>query len=330
MDASPFDQLTERVLVNDDVFEWEDLPRSVAVVGTGIIGLELGQALHRLGVEVTFFNPFEGLGPFSDPAVMKVTSETLHGELDLQTGIRDVTATNVADGVRITWTTKDGVEKQGTFEYVLAAAGRRPNLPDLGPTGVEVDERGRPQWDATTTQLGDAPIFLAGDASGHRPLLHEASDEGRIAGANAALYPNVVAHVRRVPLAIAFSDPQMALVGARYADLDEAHRVVGEVSFDDQGRSRVMGMNRGLLRLYADRRTCQLVGAEMFGPRAEHIAHLLAWAVQTRQSVERLLELPFYHPVIEEGLRTGLRDLARNLRVIGGCRSEDLADAPGQ
>ena len=326
----PFNTLSSRVLVNDDVFDWQDLPSSVAVVGTGIIGLELGQALHRLGVEVTFFNPFETLGAFSDPNVQAVVAQSLGEELDLQLGVRDVEAAVEDEGVKIAWTTKEGERKTARFEYVLAAAGRRPNLPDLSATGVEVDERGRPSWDPTTGQVADAPIFFAGDVSGHRPLLHEASDEGRIAGANAVRYPDVQAHVRRTPIAVAFTEPQMALVGARYVDVDEAHRVVGEVSFENQGRSRVMGMNQGLLRLYADRRTCRLVGAEMFGPRAEHLAHLLAWAVQSNQSVERLLELPFYHPVIEEGLRTALRDLARNLRVLGGCRSEDLADCPGQ
>ncbi len=67
----------------------------------------------------------------------------------------------------------------------------------------------------------------------------------------------------------------------------------------------------------------------MFGPRMEHLAHLLAWAVQQRLSVQRALEMPFYHPVFEEGLRTVLRDLAKKLEVSGDCRCEDLADAPG-
>ncbi len=326
----PFDQLPRgKVIVNDDVFEWEDLPRSVAVVGTGIIGLELGQALHRLGVETTFFNPFEVLGPFTDPEVSRVAREVLDEELDLQIGIADVNVEDVEGGVCVRWTTKDGQTREANFEVVLAAAGRRPTLPDLGPTGLEVDARGRPlAWDACSTQLGDLPVFLAGDASGHRPLLHEASDEGRIAGANAVAYPEVSRHVRRTPLAIAFTDPQMALAGLRYDEIGD-DGVVAEVSFDDQGRSRVMGMNRGLLRVYGDRRTCRLVGAEIFGPRAEHLAHLLAWAVQRGETVFQLLEMPFYHPVIEEGLRTALRNLARELRVIGMCRSEDLADAPG-
>ena len=80
------------------------------------------------------------------------------------------------------------------------------------------------------------------------------------------------------------------------------------MSFEDQGRSRVMLRNRGLLHVYADVETGDFLGAEMIGPDAEHIGHLLAWAHQLRLTVERMLEMPYYHPVVEEGLRTALRD----------------------
>jgi dihydrolipoamide dehydrogenase len=87
--------------------------------------------------------------------------------------------------------------------------------------------------------------------------------------------------------------------------------------------------NRGVVRLYARRQGCRLIGAEMFGPRVEHLAHLLAWAVQADLDVQQILRMPFYHPVFEEGLRTGLRELAAGLRIRGDCRREDFAEAPG-
>ena len=74
--------------------------------------------------------------------------------------------------------------------------------------------------------------------------------------------------------------------------------------------------NRGLLHVYADVATGRIRGAEMIGPDAEHLAHLLAWAVQSEMSVERALEMPFYHPVVEEGLRTALRDAQSKLRGV--------------
>jgi len=327
----PFDSIREHVLINDDVFELEDLPDSIAVIGTGIIGLELGQALQRLGVRTAFFTPSESLGPFTDPEIQKVTHKILSAELDLQLNCEMLEAIPENNGIRLRFRDQQGDEHEETFTKVLVAAGRRPNLADLdlNNAGIELDERGRPNWDPRTTQVADAPIFMAGDVSGHRPLLHEATDEGRIAGANSMLYPDIDAHVRRKPLAIAFTNPQMGMVGTRYADLNLDTVEIGEVSFGNQGRARVMGQNQGLLRVYGDRECCSIIGAEMIGPRVEHMSHLLAWVVHERMTVTRALQMPFYHPVIEEGLRTALRDLAGKLKVTGECRAEDCATVPG-
>jgi dihydrolipoamide dehydrogenase len=87
------------------------------------------------------------------------------------------------------------------------------------------------------------------------------------------------------------------------------------VSFEDQGRSRVINRNRGLLRLYGAHGTGLFLGAEMISPAAEHLGHLLAWAAQQGLSVHEMLAMPYYHPVIEEAVRTGLRDLDRQLRM---------------
>ena len=156
-------------------------------------------------------------------------------------------------------------------------------------------------------QCGDSPIFIAGDANNYLPLLHEAADEGAIAGMNAASWPAIEIGVRRSPISIVFSEPQIMMVGQRFADLNPDEIVIGEVDFGDQGRSRVMLKNQGRLRIYADRGSQQFLGAEMIGPRAENLAHLLAWAHQMRMTVPMMLDMPFYHPVVEEGLRTALR-----------------------
>lgn len=319
------------LVVNDDVFAWDDLPESVAVVGTGIIGLEIGQALQRLGVRVTLFGRGGKVAQLADPAVLAAAVGAFRQELDLRldTELLDVRR----DGGQVTIRSRgaDGSERRDSFSLLLAAAGRVPNLRPLclERTGIALDTRGLPLFDAHTMQCCDSTIFIAGDADNERPLLHEAIDQGRIAGDNAARYPDVRPGLRRTPLAIVFTDPQIASVGQGWRSLRPGSFAVGAVSFDNQGRSRVMRQNRGLLRLYAEHGSGRLLGAEMAGPRAEHLAHLLAWACQSGMTVEQMLQMPFYHPVIEEGLRSALHD-AQDKLLKGEPEIEHCTDCtPG-
>ncbi|WP_340162961.1 hypothetical protein [Billgrantia tianxiuensis] len=83
------------------------------------------------------------------------------------------------------------------------------------------------------------------------------------------------------------------------------------------------------MRLYAEHGSGQFLGAELFGPRVEHIAHLLAWALEQKMGIERMLEMPFYHPVLEEGLRSALRDLNSALLQGPAMAERCLEYGPG-
>jgi dihydrolipoamide dehydrogenase len=308
-----------RVIVNDDVFEWPTLPASVAVVGTGIIGLELAEALHRLGVRVRLYGRGGRIGPLTDPALQALAREVFARELPLTVASRGLEVRGSGDGVLVHSIDAGGQAHEERFEYLLAAIGRRPNVDGLGleHAGVPLDAQGVPPHDRRTGQVGASPIFIAGDAADERALLHEAADEGRIAGDNAGRWPDVRVRQRRAPLAVVFSEPQIMLAGASHAELRAAgtHFATGAVSFEDQGRSRVMLRNAGALHVYGEHGSGRFLGAEMIGPAAEHIGHLLAWSAQRGDTVQQMLDSPFYHPVVEEGLRTALRHLARELRM---------------
>lgn len=315
--------LGDRVIVNDDVFEWNDLPRSIAVFGPGVIGLELGQALARLEVQVTMFGRDGHLGPFSDPAILAYATKAFQEEFHVNTDAKVFGVERSQTGVKIRYVDLSGLEAEVEVDYVIAATGRAPNVKNIGieTTSIPIDRRGVPLFDRETLQSGSSNIFIAGDVNNDVALLHEAADEGKIAGDNAARFPDVRRGTRRAPFAVVFTDPQIATIGQRLSDLKPGGFVVGEVSFEGQGRSRVMLKNRGLLHVYADIETGHLLGAEMFGPDAEHIGHLLAWATQLRLTVEEILALPFYHPVVEEGLRTALRDAeAKRQAAMAGNR----------
>ncbi len=314
----PFKDFGDRLIVNDDIFQWDDLPESVAVFGAGVIGLELGQALHRLGVRVTLFGLHNAVGPLTDPAVLASARDLFSSEFNFLPDANVTRRAQTQTGVEIEYTDQDQTQVK-QFDYVLAATGRSPNLGKLAleNTSLTLDERGMPELDMNTGQVENSHIFIAGDVTNVSPLLHEASDEGQIAGFNAAHFPQIRRFKKSSPISVVFSDPQIMMIGHSYQELTQngTEFEIGEVDWQGQGRSRVMLVNRGLLRVYGEQNTGRFLGAEMVGPRAEHLAHLLAWAHQSNLTVSEILERPFYHPVFEEGVRTALRTLNHALQM---------------
>jgi len=319
-----FRALGDRLIISDDVFNWHDLPKAVAVMGPGIVGLELGQALHRLGVHVAVLGQGGRVGPISDPEIRIYAIATFNEEFTLEPDAHIAAMQRDGDRVVIRRTGPNGSQETEYFDYVLAATGRTPNVTGIGldQTTLKLDAKGVPRFDPVTTRTasadGASPIFIAGDASNFIPLLHEAADEGRIAGENAArlaLGMQVNPGLRRAPIGVVFTDPQIGIVGGGFHSMKPGTFAIGQASFEDQGRSRILLKNKGLLNVYGDFATGCFLGAEMLAPAAEHLAHLLSWALQNKMTVAQMLEMPFYHPVIEEGLRTALRHLDVKLRA---------------
>lgn len=310
----------DRLLTTDSLFEQEALPARMAVIGMGAIGVEMAQALSRLGLEVHAFDSRDAFARISDPAVAECASQVLGREFALHAG-HEVALSGTGSGVRVQAGPVD-IE----VDRVLVAIGRKPNLGDLGleSLGVTLDERGLPPFDRSTMRIGDLPVFIAGDANADVSLLHEAADEGYIAGVN-AVADSPSCFERRTPLAIVFSDPGIAAIGQRFAEVDVDQCLIGSVDFSSQGRALAAQRDQGVLRVYARRDDGLLLGAEMCAPAAEHLAHLLALAIGRGLSAHDVLAMPFYHPVLEEGLRTALREIARR---SGESRS-DLSACQG-
>ena len=331
--SSPFipegwsDKLGKTMLTSDTVFELSDLPDSMAVIGAGAIGLELAQAFSRLGVAVTLFNQKNQVAGLIDDAINTKAIDCLSQDLTLQLGseIKEV-ATLMDDSDRLVasihYIDQDDNEGQWQGDYVLVATGRRNHIDQLGVEhiGVELDDKNRPKpLDATTRRVGNLEVSIVGDANARLPLLHVASDEGYSAGSMVCDKDNE-AYIRppSIPFSIVFCEPQIVNVGLSIPEIEknpELEYVIGEVSFDNQGRSRVMGVNCGLLHIYGCKKTDKVLGASMVGPDAEYIGHILATAITNNITVKQLLDAPFYHPTILEGLRTALRDVQHKMSI---------------
>ncbi len=304
---------SEHILTSDNLFDQHSFVDRIAVIGLGAIGLELAQALSRLGIEVTAFGTDKMLAGLSDKEVNNALLHSLKQEFGLQLG-EEAQLQQTAAGIHVR--AGDFSEE---FEQVLVAIGRQPNIDNLGLENLNItlDEQGMPNVNPYTLQLEQLPVFIAGDVRADAMLLHEAADDGRIAGHN-AVAESVLSYCRRIPLSVVFCKPEVAVVGQRLAELEGQDWVAGAVDFSNQGRARAALSNAGYLRIYADRQSGKLLGSEMAAPEAGHLAHLLALAIQQDMTVTQMLAMPIYHPVLEEGLRTALRELQSNISKEGG------------
>jgi dihydrolipoamide dehydrogenase len=314
----------EHVLTTDSLFDEVALPQRIAVIGLGPAGLEMSQALARLGVKVVGIDPKMSMGGLTSPHLRRIANDLIAAEFELvESEARPINAS--AEGIAIS-----ADDRRWNVDKVLLSVGRVPNTDGLGleNAGVNLGGDGSPTVNPRTMRIEGTNIYAAGDVLGQRAILHEAVDEGRIAGYNAAREQDQ-SFERRPPLAITFCAPNIAIVGGSRASLDTEGPVfaAGLASFAGQGRAIIDGENRGAAEIYLERNSGRLLGAELVAPQGEHLAHFLGGMLACKARLEDILQVPIYHPVLEEGLRSALKDAASRLQddrlVIDFMRCED-------
>lgn len=299
----------QHCFTTNDLFDLESLPERLGVLGLGPIGLEMGLAMARLGVKVFAADMAKTVAGITDPEVQKIALDRFSKEIEIHLGKAAQLADSSEGGVLLKTASGDiRVDK------VLVALGRQPNLQNLNldKVGIALNERGIPKFNPHTLQIENAPIFIVGDATAHRTLMHEAAHEGAIAGFNAAR-ETATEFQRKIPISIAFTQPDIISVGKRFDEIQNAEILIGSASAQRDGRSRILSEDDGLLRIYASKDAGKILGATMMGHQAEHLAHFLALALENKMSVHQLLQTPFYHPVVEELIQSALLDLAKQL-----------------
>lgn len=302
----PWLQFEDLILTSDNIFEQETLPASMAVIGLGPVGLELGQALSRLGVEITAIDELGSLAGLNDPVVNQQAVEIFENEFTLWLG--EAAEIRKEEGrLRVS-----AGDRSVLVDKVLASIGRRPNIDGLGLDNLDLDldEHGIPVYNRHTMQVNDLPLFIAGDVNRRRPILHEAADEGRIAGYN-AVRPTPVAFQRKTFFILSFCDPNIVEVGTSFDELDQERTAVGGFSLESSGRAIIMGDRKGLIRIYGRKDDGRILGGALVTPEGEHLGHLLTWAVQQGLTAGDLLKMVYYHPTLEESLQSALNDLVK-------------------
>ena len=306
-------QLGDRLITTDELFYLPELPRSIAILGSGAIGLEMGVALSRLGVQVALAGRAPALAKIADPTVAAAAARYFSAQLPIALGVAQTSV--LREGHEVVM---QAGALQHRAQYLLAALGRKPRWEhmQIAAAHVQFDDRGQPHMEGDSLRCAGTQVFLAGDTAPGPALMHEAGHEGSLAAQQALKtlgWSDITERHRTVPMSIVFSDPDIAEVGLRFHQLP-ADAVIGSVEGKGSGRSKLMQAPHHLLRLYADRATGQLLGASIFCAGGEHLAHQLAWAIQRGETVDSMLGLPYYHPTMEEMIDTALRSMRRAWR----------------
>lgn len=314
--------LGEGVLTTDSLFDLKQLPVSIGVIGLGAIGLEMGIALSRLGVRVVGVEQEMSLSGMTDPYVEAIVRRHFEHDMTMWLGAAVDISRNPSGSFKLR--SKDDGKKSTDVDCILVALGRRPTLSTLGldSARIVVDDD-KVDVDPQTMRIGTSNFYLAGDVSGMRPLQHEAADEGAIAGWNAARCEAPRSWPRRLPLSIAFTNPDFTSIGCPFDELP-GDAVIVEGTSDGNARSKIARAHDAVVRLYVSPADGRLLGATVFARGGEHLAHLIAWAVQRGEKVEDMRRMPFYHPAVEEIVQTALRAAAKKL---SGHQGLDLACA---
>jgi len=294
------------IVTSTGALELDQVPRHLAVIGGGYIGLELGSVWKRLGAEVTVIEYLDRLVPGMDAEIAKTFERVLGKQgIKFRLGTKVTGARKGNEGVTLTVEpAKGGPAEEIVADVVLVSIGRRAYTDGLGlaEAGVSLDDRGRVAVDAhyATNVPG---IYAIGDVIAGPMLAHKAEEEGvalaeRMAGqaghVNYDVIPGVV-----------YTWPEVASIGRTEDDL-KAQGVaykVGKFPFTANGRARAMGTTDGFVKILADTTTDRILGAHIIGPDAGGLIAELATAMEFGASSEDVARTCHAHPTLSEAVK---------------------------
>lgn len=295
----------DRVLSNDGALAMQGVPKTLGVIGAGVIGLEMGSVWRRLGADVTLLEAMPDFLAAADAQVAKEALKQFTKQgLSINLGAK-ITSTKVGKtGVTIEWTDAKGAEQTLKVERLIVSVGRKPNTDGLGAdtVGLQLDERGFVQVDGDCrTNLPG--IWAVGDVVRGPMLAHKAEEEGvavaeRIAGQK----PHV--DFNTVPWVI-YTSPEIAWVGATEQQLKNAGRAykAGSFPFMANGRARALGDTTGFVKVLADAQTDEILGVHIIGPMASELIAEAAVSMEFKAAAEDVARICHAHPTLSESLK---------------------------
>ncbi len=295
-----------QIITSTGGLELDAVPRRLAVIGGGYIGLELGSVWRRLGAEVTVIEFLERIVPTMDAEVAKSFERILVKQgLKFRLNTKVTSARKGNDGVALTLEpSRGGKAEQIVADVVLVSVGRRAFTDGVGldDVGVARDERGRVKTDAhyATNVPG---IYAIGDVIAGPMLAHKAQEEGV---ALAEWLAGQAGHVNyQVIPGVVYTWPEVAAVGQTEEELKAAgvEYKVGKFPFTANGRARAMGDTDGFVKVLADKASDRILGAHILGPDAGTLIAELATAMEFGASAEDVGRICHAHPTLSEAVK---------------------------
>ncbi len=305
-----------RCWTSDDVLDLDFVPKSVLVLGGGIVACELAQYLNRIGSKVTLIQRSPNILSDHSEDASRVVQQAFTDE-----GIALFTATKLQSVA----TDKGGVTVKFRHNgrlvtrraaHLFNALGREPNTAGLGLAAAGVKTRPNGQiiinrWQQTSARH----IYAAGDCSGPEEIVHVAIEQGILAARHAAKAKGLKPVNWSLLLNVVFTDPQLATIGRLERELDEqgVKYHVASHPFNDHGKSILMEANYGYVKVVAEPKRGRILGAEIVGKDAGELIHAFSTPLAMRATVRDMLRAPWYHPTLAEIITYPLEEIAEKL-----------------
>ena len=301
---------------SDDVLDLDFIPKSVIVLGGGIVACELTQFLRRIGARVTLVQRSRNILRDHSEAASCVVQQALVDEgVEVFAGTQIHSVSQDRRGTTVTFL-HDGKHVVRRAAHLFNALGREPNTAGLDLAAAGVRTRPNGQIVINRWQQTSAPhIYAAGDCSGPVEIVHIAIQQGELAARHAAGVKKLKPVDYGLLLNVVFTDPQLATIGHLERDLDErgVKYLVASYPFNDHGKSILMDANYGYVKVIAEPKRGRILGAEIVGKDAGELIHAFSAPLAMRATVFDLLRAPWYHPTLSEIVTYPLEELAEQI-----------------
>ena len=294
-----------RILTNIEILDLKEIPKSLAILGAGAVGVEFASAFSRFGSKVSIFEMLPRLVPVEDEEVSKELARVFKKQgIRVETGARVDNVENVGSGVRFKVTLADGKTEAVAADALLVAIGRKPNTENIGLEGTKVElDRGFVKVDPYQ-RTAEPGVYAIGDiVAGTPQLAHVATAEGMVAIGHIAGKPVFPVNRNRIPGAT-YTEPGIGSVGLTEAQARAAgHAVkVGKFPFAADAKASILGQHDGFVKIVADEKYGEILGVHIIGPQAYELISEGVLAMEAEATVETLIHTIHAHPTLYEAM----------------------------